>query len=211
MPTSDRTLLLKAQAENKKLATENKQLAKELNTKSLLKRNSVVKTILSEEATRLSSFNKRLQEQNRSLAVELQQQKKLSTTKSLLKQNPLVQEIITQEKSSLQKELAKKTSDLDLLGKRFEELQNAQRIKPLQKSEFNRFLSSSIQELQNELSAGEGEYEFVVRELEVEANVMVESRANIPVYVLPTTEQLKDVDPRLMSRLKYALSVIPKE
>ncbi|MHC3993232.1 hypothetical protein ACXWTF_00225 [Thiomicrolovo sp. ZZH C-3] len=206
MPTTpDRARLMKIEAANKKLTEENKKLAKDLET------HKAATTRLSQTEKSLQSKVQTLQTQNSALSAELKQSLKENTTKTLLRKNPLVQEMINLEKGRLETEISKKNDEISALNVKLDALLKVTKIKPLQKGEFNRFLSTSIQELQTELAAGSGEYEFVVRDLEIEANVMVELRGNQPVYVLPTTEQLNEVDPRMMNRLKYALSVVPKE
>ena len=92
-------------------------------------------------------------------------------------------------------------------------------IEPVQKDEFNKFLASSILDLQSELSATDSDYEFIVRDLEIETSVLVETREvgtgrnkeKKPVFILPTTKQLNDIDPDMMNKLKFSLSVVPKE
>ena len=145
------------------------------------------------------------------------------STKTLLKQNPFVSEIIAAEQAKFSSDLGKKNLEIkklqDDLLKLKADYAHLDKIEPVQKDEFNKFLSSSIMDLQSELSSTDSDYEFIVRDLEVETNLLVESREVMVgrrkerklVYILPTTKQLNDIDPGMMNKLTFSLSVVPKE
>ena len=164
-----------------------------------------------------------LRAQNKEVAERLRTKEKELTTKTLLRQNPFVNELIASEKAKFSSDIGKKNIEIkrlqDDLLKLKADYAHLDKIEPVQKDEFNRFLSSSIMDLQSELSSTDSDYEFIVRDLEVETNLLVESREVMVgrrkerklVYILPTTKQLNDIDPGMMNRLKFSLSVVPKE
>lgn len=189
MPTRPSPVSLqKLAVENKKLALENKKLKSSVDT--LKTENKTVKSRLTSKERELAS-------------------------KTGLKRNPHVIELLKEGKAKFTVEIEKKNTliknlqrDLLTLKGRYAHLD---KIKPVEKAEFNRFLSNSIIDLQSELSSANGEYEFIVRDLEVEVNLLVESRATKLVYILPTTTQLNEIEQDKMHKLKFSLSVAPKE
>lgn len=178
----------------------------------------------------LSSENKKyktqieeLQKKNKDSVLKLNAKEKELKNKTVLKNNPIVLDILRDEKNKSKLEINKKNLQIEELNKNIIELKTKyeyiDQIKPIQKDDFNRFLSSSIIDLQNELSSTDDEYEFFVKDLEVQTNLLVELRetgrgvnkkSNL-VYILPTTTQLKDIEQDKMHRLKFSLTVVPKD
>lgn len=108
------------------------------------------------------------------------------------------------EKNNLQKIIDKKELDL----KKFEELK---RIKPLYQNDFNDFIANSVKALQNNLESDDNsDYEFMIRDVQIEALVSTENRNGKLSYVIPTSTQLKEIDGNKLQKLKYSLSVVPK-
>lgn len=167
------------------------------------------------EILKLEQDKLTLTNQNKDLNQRVKDLEKQLKNKNLLQENPIVQDLIKEENEKIQKELNKqivinrelKQSMLNLK----EKYRVLETIKPLEKTDFNKFLYSSITDLQEELSNNDDEYEFIVRDVEIEANVLTEIRNNKPVYILPTTKQITTTKPEMMTRLKYFLSIAPKD
>lgn len=176
------------------------------------------------ENKKLLTLNQTLENEKKELFAKLKESEKLFSSKNTLKRHTLVQEIVEEERLKSSRQLEKQKLDISKLQTELltlkERYAHLDTIQSLQKDEFNRFLSSSIIDLQSELSSTDDAYEFIVRDVEVEANLLVEQRKlknaqgkleQKMVYVLPTSQQLNDIDPKMFNRLKFSLAVVPKE
>ncbi|TLP38431.1 hypothetical protein [Arcobacter arenosus] len=144
---------------------------------------------------------KQLQSFKQSYKIQETKATKLSDENKTLKMEV---KNIEKEKVNLQKLLEKQEIQL----RQFEELK---RIKPLYQNDFNNFIASSVKALQNNLeSDDDSDYEFMIRDVQIEALVSTENRNGKLSYVIPTSTQLKEIDGNKLQRLKYSLSVVPK-
>lgn len=176
------------------------------------------------ENKKLVTQNRTLENEKKELSSKLKESEKIISNKNTLKRHTLVRELLEEERTKSVKQIDKYKLDLANLRKEMLTLKDRyahlDTIQSLRKDEFNRFLSSSIIDLQSELSSTDDAYEFIVRDVEVEANLLVEQRKlkneqgkleQKMVYVLPTSQQLNDIDPKMFNRLKFSMSVVPKE
>lgn len=180
------------------------------------------------EITRLNTENLKLAEQNATIQKQIQSlndsnlklqnentrlTQLLSDDKQLL-EHPAVKKIVQDNQKKIDIQMNQYQIDTDKLRKEIDLLKeklSLQDATPLLKQEFNSFLKESITELQNDLSDESGNYMFVVREVEVQAVLNTELRGGKMVYLLPTSDQLKEIDGNKLQRLTYKLSLISKE
>jgi hypothetical protein len=180
------------------------------------------------EISRLNTENSKLSEQNATIQKQVQDLN--DTTKKLQNENSRLSQLLTDDKYILEQPVVKKMVqenqkkfdsqmkqyqlDTDNMRKEIDLLKeklSLEKSTPLLKQEFNTFLKESITELQNDLADTEGNFTFIVREVEVEAALSTELRSGKMVYLLPTSDQLKEIDGTKLQRLTYKLSLIPKE
>lgn len=180
------------------------------------------------EITRLTTENSKLSEQNVTIQKQVQtlndSNLKLQTENSRLTQllsddtqlleQPAVKKILQTTQKQFDTQMKQYQIDADKMRREIDLLKeklSLQDATPLLKQEFNSFLKESITELQKDLSDESGDYMFVVREVEVQAVLNTELRGGKMVYLLPTSDQLKDIDGNKLQRLTYKLSLISKE
>ena len=171
-----------------------------------LKKNGVVKKMIADET---SPLKKQI--------AELQTDKSQETR---LKANPKVKSLIQKEveKNSKTFQLEKAKFHKDLLAnqnkiKELSEKLKATGTQPIQQKDFNNFLSNSIRDLQHSFDDAKGDSttDIVIRDVDIEATVITEMKNNQPVLVIPSREDMKELGSQNFQKVKYSLSVIPKD
>jgi len=174
--------------------------------KAVLEKNPVVKKMLADEIAPLKTQ-----------IQELQKDKQLETR---LKANPKVQNLIQKEVEKSNKkaleEKAKLDSNFKLTQAQLKELQEKIKVnatKPIAQKDFNRFLSDSIRDLQSsfEDEVSNSNTDIIIRDIDIEATVITEMKNNKPVLVIPSREDMKTLGSNNFQKVKYSLSVIPKD
>ena len=130
-------------------------------------------------------------------------------TLTSLKQNVNVKKIIDSEKDKFTKILVSKDAKIA-------QMQNdlkAVATKPIGKAEFNKFISDSVLELQQSFNKSQQDQdsEIIIRDVEIEASVITEMQGNKPVHVVPSRKDMLELGSNNFQKLKYMLSVLPKE
>ncbi len=173
---------------------------------------------------RLSSTDKLLiQDASKSISELEAQVKKLESnlsSETKLKSLPQVKILIEKEKSKEKKvyqtKLAKLDKTLILKDARISELTNLvnlTRTKPVNNKEFNNFISHSITELQKSFTQATSgsETDILIRDVEIEARVITEMKNNKPVFIIPSRVDMKELGSENFQKLKYSLSIVPKD
>lgn len=173
---------------------------------------------------RLSSTDKVLiQDASKSISELEAQVKQLESnlsSETKLKSLPQVKSLIEKEKSKEKKvyqtKLAKLDKTLILKDARISELTNLvnlTRTKPVNNKEFNNFISHSITELQTSFTQATSgsEMDILIRDVEIEARVITEMKNNKPVFIIPSRVDMKELGSENFQKLKYSLSIVPKD
>ena len=95
----------------------------------------------------------------------------------------------------------------------YEAIINATKTKAVKNKDFNSFISNSVQELQASFdqSTSNSEIDILIRDVEIEASVMVETQNNKPVFIIPSRIDMKELGSENFQKLKYSLSIVPKD
>lgn len=206
LTATDKKMVLEASREvdslNKKIAL----LEAQQKDSNALVRNTVVKQLIEKQTTPLKQQ-----------IAELQKEK---TQETRLKANPKVKSLIKKEIDKKTKqhtlEKTKLTHDLKLKDNRINELIDKLKVtgtKPIDQKDFNNFLSNSIRDLQNsfEDTKGNSNTDIIIRDVDIEATVITEMRNKKPVLIIPSREDMKELGSQNLQKVKYSLSVIPKD
>ncbi|VAW48847.1 hypothetical protein MNBD_GAMMA04-708 [hydrothermal vent metagenome] len=214
LSTTDKTLIQDASKNIRELEMKVKKLEGNLNSETALLKNPKVKKLIEKEVTKAKSSETTLmQKEIRSLQATLNSESKL---KSL----PPVKRLIEKEKSkevkTFQNKIAKLDQALILKDSKINDLTNLiniNRTKPVDNKEFNRFISNSITELQKSFTqaTSDAETDILIRDVEIEARVMTEMKNNKPVFIIPSRIDMKELGGENFQKLKYSLSVVPKD
>lgn len=204
--TTDRKMIADASKEVEALNKKVKTLEARQTNKTELKKNTVVKNIIAEETSDLKK--------------QIAQLQKETMQETRLKANPKVQKLIKKEADKQSKQAQVENSKLnakilennDKIKNLLDKIQ-ANKTTPIQPKDFNQFLSSSIRDLQSsfEQNAGEQSTNIVIRDVDIEATVITEMKDNQPVLVIPSREDMKELGSQNFQKVKYSLSVIPKD
>ncbi len=203
---NDRRMVADATKEVEALNKKVQVLEAQQKNKEQLKKNAVVKSIISDET--------------KTLKLQVAELQKEAQQESRLKANPKVQQLIQKEsdkKSKMAKaeniklnaEIAKNKGKINTLLEQIK----ANKTQPIQPKDFNQFLSSSIRDLQDSFqeSTGNQTTDIIIRDVDIEATVITEMKNNQPVLVIPSREDMKELGSQNFQKVKYSLSVIPKD
>lgn len=132
-------------------------------------------------------------------------------TESKLKNNPIVIKLVSTEKTKLTKVITAKDVRIGVLERDLLVL----KTQPIQKAQFNQFISQSVLDLQASFSKAGNENkedcEILIRDVEIEASVITELKGGKPVYVIPSRQDMKELGSNNFQKIKYFLSLVPKE
>ncbi len=164
----------------KNLEKENKTLKADLNNKTKLSRNPVVKQLLEEK-----------------IAAERRKQQQLSAT---IRQKDARLASLTRQLKTLRDKL--KLADAKPKPLPLEEYNDfiARSIVDLKKELIARPVAEQA----------EDDYELVVSDIEVETVVVPERRGSQTGFLLPSREELTSLPPEGLQRIRYKISAIPK-
>ena len=203
---NDRRMVADATKEVEALNKKVQVLEAQQKNKEQLKKNAVVKSIISDET--------------KTLKLQVAELQKEAQQESRLKANPKVQQLIQKEsdkKSKIVKaeniklnaEIVKNKGKINTLLEQIK----ANKTQPIQPKDFNQFLSSSIRDLQDSFqeSTGNQTTDIIIRDVDIEATVITEMKNNQPVLVIPSREDMKELGSQNFQKVKYSLSVIPKD
>ncbi|MCF6299435.1 MAG: hypothetical protein L3J01_06110, partial [Thiomicrorhabdus sp.] len=196
------------------LESQVKKLESSLNSETELLKNPNVKKLIKKEASKAKLPEiTRLHKEVNSLQAVLKSETKLRSL-------PQVKNLIEKEKSKDVKTYQLKLDKLDkaliLKDSKIRELTNLvnlTRTKPVNNKEFNNFISHSVTELQKsftQATAG-SETDILIRDIEIEARVITEMKNNKPVFIIPSRVDMKELGSENFQKLKYSLSIVPKD
>ena len=153
---------------------------------------------------------KNLQKLNSNLSKKLRLIEK-QNTESMLKKNPKVIKIINDKMKSKDLKIKDLENTLNLKIKELKKYEDLKKIKPMLQTDFNNFIANSVRSLQENLSSDKNsDYDFMIRDVQIEALVSTEKRGNKMAFIIPTSTQLKDIDGNKLQKIKYSLSMAYK-
>ena len=153
---------------------------------------------------------KNLQKLNSNLSKKLRLIEK-QNTESMLKKNPKVIKIINDKMKSKDIKIKNLEDTLRLKEKELLLYKDLKKIKPMLQTDFNNFIANSVRSLQENLSSDKNsDYDFMIRDVQIEALVSTEKRGNEMAFIIPTSTQLKDIDGNKLQKIKYSLSMAYK-
>ena len=190
MPANTNTNKLKLLARNQRLSVSDKQ-------------------VIQGAAQNIAELEAKVKELTLNLNSEtkLKRQPKVVT---LIEKEKLKERKANQTKiATLNRALAAKDQKLTELTN----LLNVNKTKAVNKQDFNNFISSSIKELQTSFdqSTSDSEVDVLIRDVEIEAQVITEMHNNKPVFIIPSRVDMKELGSENFQKLKYFLSVVPKD
>lgn len=203
---NDRRMVADATKEVEALNKKVQVLEAQQKSKNQLKKNAVVKSLISDET--------------KTLKLQIAELQKDKQQESRLKANPKVLQLIQKESDKKSKQA--KAENIKLNAeiiknkgqiKTLLEQVKANKTQPIQPKDFNQFLSSSIRDLQDSFqeSTGNQNTDIIIRDVDIEATVITEMKNNQPVLVIPSREDMKELGSQNFQKVKYSLSVIPKD
>lgn len=216
----DKRIIKDAVVGLKAMQVENEKLKVSLKSESELKKNAVVKAMLVKEKNKLAAEHKLSEARTqKSIALKAQEIAKLkkemaelkreTTAATKLKQNSVVKSLLATEKKKFSKILSDKDAKIAKISKDLQVLET----KPIGKAKFNQFMAESVLELQQSFQSAkqDQESEIIIRDVEIEASVITEMKAGKPVHIVPSRKDMQTLDSSNFQRIKYLLSIIPKE
>jgi hypothetical protein len=151
-----------------------------------------------------------LKSSNLKLKDELASLKKLITSSSL-KTNPIVKKLIDDKVKIKDNQISQLEKTLLLKDQEILKYNNQLKIKPLAQDDFNNFIATSVKSLQRDLTSDKNsDYDYLIRDVQIEALVSTENRNGKMSFIIPTSSQLNEIDGSKLQRLKYSLIVAPK-
>lgn len=153
---------------------------------------------------------KSLENANKILLKEVAVLKKQNSEASL-KKNPIVARIINEKIKTSEVKIKNLENKLKLKEKVLLQYKYLKDIKPMVQKDFNNFIANSVRALQENLSSNSNsDYDFMIRDVQIEALVSTEKRAGKMAFIIPTSTQLQNIDANRLQKLKYSLSMVPK-
>ena len=153
---------------------------------------------------------KSLENANKILLKEVAVLKKQNSEASL-KKNPIVTRIINEKIKTSEVKIKNLENKLKLKEKELLQYKYLKDIKPMVQNDFNNFIANSVRALQENLSSNSNsDYDFMIRDVQIEALVSTEKRGGKMTFIIPTSTQLQNIDANRLQKLKYSLSMAPK-